>query len=342
MIINPPFFIAEISANHCGSLNLAKKLIKCAKVNGASAVKLQTFTPDSMTIKSNNKYFKIKTGLWKGYQLWDLYNKAQTPLMWHKELFSYAKKIGITIFSSVFNEDEVDFLESLRCPIYKVSSFEMNDISLIKKIAKTKKPIIISTGMASLNEIELSYKTAKKYGSEDISLLYCVSNYPSEIYDFNLHNIQILKNKFNCRVGLSDHSLDNRVAITAVAAGAEIIEKHIALDNQKKGLDIKFSLKGKKIKKFKEDIDIAYNLLGKKKFFRNKSEDKSKSFKRSIFTIKHIMKGEKFSKNNIKKIRPGHGISPKYYEKLLGKKSPFYIEKEKPVKKKIINRLKLN
>jgi pseudaminic acid synthase len=340
--INLPFFIAEISANHCGNLNLAKKLIKCAKINGANAVKLQTFTPDSMTIKSDNKYFKIKTGLWKGYKLWDLYNEAQTPLLWHKELFSYAKKIGITIFSSVFNEEEVDFLEKLRCPIYKVSSFEMTDISLIKKIAKTNKPIIISTGMASLDEIELSYKTAKKYGSLDITLLYCVSNYPSKITDFNLHNLQILKNKFNCRIGLSDHSVDNRVAISAIAAGAEMIEKHIALDNQKKGLDIKFAIKGKKIKKFKEDIDMAYNLLGKKKFYRNKSEEKSKSFKRSIFAIKDIMKGEKFSKNNIKKIRPGYGVSPKYYEKLLRKKSPFYIKKEKPINKKCINKLKLN
>ena len=342
MKINSPFFIAEISANHCGNLNLAKKLIKCAKVNGANAVKLQTFTPDSMTIKSHNKYFKIKAGLWKGYQLWDLYNKAQTPLIWHKELFSYAKKIGIVIFSSVFNEEGVNFLEKLKCPIYKISSFEMNDISLIKKVAKTKKPIIISTGMSSLDEIELSYKTAIKYGAKDITLLYCVSNYPSKISDFNLHNIKILKNKFNCRVGLSDHSIDNRVAIAAVAAGAEVIEKHMALDNQKKGLDIRFSIKGKKIKEFKEDIYMAYNLLGKKIFYRNKSEDKSKNFRRSIFAVKNIMKGQKFSKNNIKNIRPGYGISPKYYKSLLGKKSPFDIKKENPINKKIINKLKLH
>ncbi len=342
MKISYPFFIAEISANHCGSLDLAKKLINCAKVNGANAVKLQTFTPDSMTIKSNNKYFKIKAGLWNGYRLWDLYDKAQTPLSWHKELFAYAKKKGIVIFSSVFDEHGVDFLEKLKCPIYKISSFEMNDLLLIKKIAETKKPIIISTGMSSLEEIELSYKTAIKYGAKDITLLYCVSNYPSKISDFNLHNINILKKKFNCRIGLSDHSTNNKVAIAAIAAGAEVIEKHIALDNQKKGLDIRFSLKGKNIKKFKEDIDLAYNLLGYKKFYRNISEDKSKIFRRSIFAVKNISKNEKFSKNNIRKIRPGYGISPKYYGSLLGKKSPVNIKKEYPINKNLIYKLKLN
>jgi len=283
-----PFFVAEISANHCGDFNLAKRLIKCAKLNGADAVKLQTYTPDTMTVKSNKKYFKIKNGLWKGYQLWDLYNKAQTPLHWHKDLFKYAKKIGIIIFSSPFDESAVDFLEKLKCPIYKVASFEMTDIPLIKKIAKTKKPIIISTGMANLKEIEETFNIAKKYGSNDICLLYCVSKYPSETKDFNLNNIKILKEKFKCKVGLSDHSKDNRVAIAAVAAGAEIIEKHIALDNQKKGLDIEFSLKGKEIKHFRRDIDLASDLLGKSFFFRNSSEKNSKIFRRSIFTIKKI------------------------------------------------------
>ena len=330
---NKVFFIAEISANHCGNFKLAKKLIKCAKVNKADAVKLQTYTADTMTIKSGKKYFKIKKGLWKGYTLWDLYDKAHTPLEWHKNLFRYGKSIGIKVFSTPFDNSSVDFLEKLNCPIYKIASFEMTHINLVKKISQTKKPIIISTGMASLKEIETTVKIAKKNGAKDITLLYCVSNYPSSVKDFNLHNINILKDKFKCKVGISDHSTDNRVAIAAIASGAEVVEKHIALDNQKKGFDIDFSLKGKEIKKFRNDIDVAYKLLGKKIFFRNKSEDKSKIFRRSIFTTKNIKKGEKFTKENIRVIRPGHGLAPKYYNKILKKKSSVNILKNEPLKK---------
>ena len=342
MIKKIPFLIAEISANHCGNFNLAKKLIKCAKRNGAHAVKLQTFTANTMTIRSNKKYFKIKNGLWKGYDLWNLYNEAHTPLEWNKKLFDYGKKLGITIFSTPFDETAVNLLEKLKCPMYKVASFEMTNLLLIKKISQTKKPIIISTGMASMEEIELAYRTAKNYGAKDITLLYCVSNYPSKNIDFNLNNIKILKNKFKCRVGLSDHSKDNRVAIAAVAAGAEVVEKHIALDKQKRGLDIEFSLKGKEIKKFKEDINLAYNLLGKKYFYRNKSEKKSKIFRRSIFATENIKKGEKFNNQNIRRIRPGYGLEPKYYEKLIGRKSPITLDKGQPLKKFILYKLKIN
>ena len=337
-----PFLVAEISANHCGNINLAKKLIKCAKDNGADAAKLQTYTADTMTIQSNKKYFKIKNGLWKGYDLWNLYNEAHTPLEWNKKLFDYGKKLGITIFSTPFDETAVNLLEKLKCPMYKVASCEMTDLLLIKKISQTKKPIIISTGMASMEEIELAYRTAKNYGAKDITLLYCVSNYPSKNTDFNLNNIKILKNKFKCRVGLSDHSKDNRVAIAAIAAGAEIVEKHIALDKQKRGLDIEFSLKGKEIKKFKEDINLAYNLLGKKYFYRNKSEKKSKIFRRSIFATENIKKGEKFNNQNIRRIRPGYGLEPKYYEKLIGRKSPITLDKGQPLKKFILFKLKIN
>lgn len=333
-----PFFIAEISANHCGDFRLAKKLIKCAKVNGADAVKLQTYTADTMTLKSNKKYFKIQEGLWKGFTLWDLYNSAHTPLKWHKKLFSYGKKLGITVFSSPFDETSVDFLEKLNCPIYKIASFEMTDLNLIKKVSLTKKPIIISTGMASLEEIELTVKTAKKYGAKDITLLYCVSNYPASVDDFNLNNIKILKKYFKCKVGLSDHSNDPKVVIASIACGAEVIEKHIALDNQKKGFDIEFSLKGKEIKTLRDDIDLTFNLLGKDFFFRNKTENKSKIFRRSIFAIKDIKKGEKFTKKNIKVIRPGYGLEPKYYNKILNKKSPIEIKKEEPLKFSIMKK----
>ena len=333
---NKVFFIAEISANHCGNFNIAKKLIKCAYMNGADAVKLQTYTADTMTIKSDKKYFKIKDGLWKDYNLWDLYNKAHTPLKWHKELFKYGKSLGIKVFSTPFDNTAVDFLEKLNCPIYKIASFEMTDLNLVKKISRTKKPIIISTGMANLEEIATTVKTARRNGAKDITLLYCVSNYPSSIDDFNLNNIKILKNKFKCKVGISDHSIDNRVAIAGIASGAEVIEKHIALDKQKEGLDIDFSLKGKEIKKFRDDIDVAFKLLGKKEFFRNKSEDKSKIFRRSIFTTKDIKKGEKFSKDNIRVIRPGYGLAPKYYNKILNKKSPISILKHEALKPTIL------
>ncbi len=332
MKLNPPYFVAEISANHCGEFKTAKKLIKTAKINGADAVKLQTYTPDTMTIKSNKKYFKVKNGLWKGYGLWDLYDKAHTPLSWHKELFLYAKKLGITIFSTPFDETAVTFLEKLNCPIYKISSFEMTDLPLIKRVALTKKPMIISTGLSSLKEIEETFKVAKRYGAKDITLLYCVSNYPAKNKDFNINNIKILKEKFNCRVGLSDHSLDNKIAFASIAAGAEVIEKHIALDGQKRGLDIKFSLKGKKIKEFKENINNVYSAMGKKKFYRNPSENKSKIFRRSIFVVKNIKRGEKLTKKNIRRIRPGYGLEPKFFDKVLGKKTKKNLYAGNPLK----------
>ena len=294
-----------------------------------------------MTINSQKEYFKIKSGLWKGYTYWDLYNKALTPLEWHQELFSYAKKKKIKIFSTPFDETAVDFLEKLNCPFYKVSSFEMTDLPLIKKIAKTKKTIIISTGMASLKEIENTYKHAKKHGSKKIILLYCVSNYPSKNSDFNIKNIKILKQKFKCEVGLSDHSKDNLIAALAVSQGATIIEKHIALENQKKGLDIEFSLKGKELREFRKVIDDSYNLLKNNNFSRSKSENKSKTFRRSIFAVKKIKKGEKFDIYNIRRIRPGHGLQPVYYNLLLGKKSPINIPAETPLGKKLLQKMKL-
>ena len=336
---NKIFFIAEISSNHCGNFNLAKKLIKCAYFNGADAVKLQTYTADTMTMKSDKKYFKINKGLWKGYTLWDLYNKAHTPLKWHRKLFKYGKSLGIKVFSTPFDNTAVDFLEKLNCPIYKIASFEMTDLNLVKKIAQTKKPIIISTGMANLSEIATTVRHARKNGAKDITLLYCVSNYPSSIKDFNLNNIKILKDKFKCKVGISDHSIDNRVAIAAVACGAEVIEKHIALDNQTDGFDIEFSLKGIEIKKLREDIDVSFQLLGEKKFFRNKSENKSKVFRRSIFASKFIRKGEKFCKDNISVIRPGHGLEPKYFNKILNQRSPINISKHEPLKPIVLKKI---
>lgn len=341
MFFSKLLLIAEISANHNGSLINAKKLIKSAKANSADAVKLQTFDPLGMTLDSKKKYFKIKTGLWKKNFLFDLYKKAETPYSWHQELFDYAKKLNIKIFSSVFTEKDVDFLEKLKCPVYKVSSFEMGDHGLIKRISETKKPIIISTGTASLKEIDATYEFALKRGIKDITLFYCVSNYPALLEDFNLNNIQLMKSRYNCRIGFSDHSLNDSVAFAAVAAGADLVEKHIALDNQNIGLDIKFSIKGKNIKKFKEKITLAKKLRGFDEFKRSKNENQSKLFRRSIFITESIKKNEIFTKLNLKKIRPGHGVSAHYYEKLIGKKSPFNLIKEEPLTKKVLKKLKI-
>ena len=336
-----PFFVAEISANHNGSLLHAKKLIKIAKKYGADAVKLQTYTPDTLTIKCDKPDFKIRGGLWNGQTLWDLYAKAQTPFEWHKELFDYARKLKIICFSTPFDESAVDLLETLNCPFYKVASFEINHIPLIKKIAQTNKPIIISTGMANLKEIDLAYKTAKKNGSKEIILLYCVSNYPSKISDFNFNNIRILKERYNCKVGFSDHSTDNKVVAAAIAAGAEVIEKHIALEGQKKGFDLSFSLKGREIKDYAQVIKDTSLMMGKKYFFRNKSENQSLQFRRSIYAISDIKKGEKFTKKNLKIIRPGYGVQPVYFEKLINKRSPINIKRETPLKKLLLKKLRI-
>ena len=336
-----PFFVAEISANHNGSILHAKKLIKIAKKYGADAVKLQTYTPDTLTIKSDNPDFKIRGGLWNGKTLWDLYAKAQTPFEWHKELFDYAKKLKIICFSTPFDESAVDLLESLNCPFYKVASFEMNHIPLIKKIAQTRKPIIISTGMAKLKEIDLAYKIAKKNGANEIILLYCVSNYPSKISDFNFNNINILKERYNCKIGFSDHSTDNKVVAAAIAAGAEVIEKHIALEVQKKGFDLAFSLKGKEIKDYAQVIKDTSLMMGKEYFFRNKSENQSLQFRRSIYAVSNIKKGEKFTKKNIRVIRPGFGVQPVYFEKLINKRSPFDIKSETSLKKSLLKKLRI-
>lgn len=318
---SPPVLIAEISANHNGSILNAKKLILAAKKNGADIVKLQTYEPKNMTINSSKKDFLINDGLWKGFRLWDLYKKAQTPLKWQKELFNYAKKIGIPCFSTPYDDEGVELLKKLDSKLYKISSFEMKDISLVKKVCEIGRPVIISTGLASLEEISEVYKVAKNSGCKKLVLLYCVSSYPARNTDFNLNNINILKNKFKCEIGFSDHSTDNTVAMLAVSQGVRIIEKHIALEGQKKGLDIEFSIRGKEIKKFRDDIDKAWILMGKKKFLRTGNELKNIKFQRSIYVIKNIKKGERLTSKNIRRIRPGYSMPANKWELLLGKKA---------------------
>jgi len=338
-INDEPFLIAEISANHNGSLMHAKKLISMAKSYGANAIKLQTYTPDMMTIKENVINFKIKKGLWKGYTLWDLYNLGQTPLDWHKKLFKHAKDKKIKIFSTPFSEEAIHFLEKLNCPAYKIASFEMNDYNLIKAAAKTKKPLILSTGLSNMDEVKNAVLIAKKNGCTDLTLLYCVSNYPSQSTDFNLNYIKEFKKKFKCRVGLSDHSLGSEVAKYSLIAGATVFEKHIALQNQKKGLDLAFSLRGKELKIYNETLRKTFQLINNKKFTRSKNELENKIFRRSVYAIKNIKKGDTLSIKNIKTFRPEKGISASYYLEMINKKSPISIKKNYPLPKHILNKL---
>jgi pseudaminic acid synthase len=334
--LSSPIIIGEISANHNGSINTAKKLIKCAKDNKLDFVKLQSYEEYTMTLQSSKKDFQIKKGLWKNRTLWDLYKKAKTPLGWHKELFLYSKKIGIKCFSTPFDESAVDLLEKLGCPMYKISSFEMNHLPLLKRVAETKKPIIISTGMATLKEIDETVKIIKKFGCGDFALLYCISNYPAEVKDFNLKSIEILKNRYGCTVGLSDHSVNNDVAKLSLFFGAMIIEKHIALDNQKKGFDIEFSIKGKKILEFKNELTAIYKILkSPSKFYTDK---KNIIYRRSIYSAEVIKKGDFFTKSNLRIIRPGYGLQPKYYHKIIGKKAAKNISYAVAINKKHISK----
>ena len=341
MFKSSPIFIAEISCNHNGSIKDAKKLIIEAKRAGADFVKLQTYTANTMTIKSDFKDFIIKKGLWKNKNLWELYNKAETPFEWQKELFDFARKKKIKCFSTPFDETAVDLLQNIDCPLYKISSFETNHLPLIKKVAAIKKPMIISTGTATILEIDDAFNVAKKNGCPDITLLYCVSNYPALAEDFNLNNIQLMKNRYKCRIGLSDHSVGSDIAKLAVAAGAQVIEKHIKLPNQKKGFDVKFSADRHEIKKLIQEVKIIYSIMGKNFFYRSKNEKTSDQFKRSIYTIQDIKKGEKISKKNIKIIRPGFGIQPKFYQKLINKKSPYTYKAGRPIKGNILKKLQI-
>jgi len=334
-----PALVAELSANHNGSFKRALRLIKLAKDNHADAVKLQTYDENSMTLKSLEKKFKIQSGLWKGYSLWKLYQKAKTPYEWHKDLFDYAKQLNIKCFSSAFDLKSIDFLEKLNCPIYKIASFESTDLNLIKEAASTKKPLIISTGLCNIKEIDSAYNIATKFGSGKVALLYCVSSYPANINDFNLENISILKNRYQCDIGFSDHSNDNLVSKLAIAKGATIFEKHIAEKKQKGGLDIKFSLRGEEIKKYKDDLLGVAKIIGKKNFFRSKNESKNLIFRRSVFAIKDIKKGERFTKENVMTFRPFIGLCASKYLKIIGRKSIKNIKKNSPLNKRYFNEI---
>ena len=329
-----PYIIAEISGNHNGSIDRAKELVKLAKENGADCVKIQTYTPDTMTIKSNKDDFLIKGGLWDGYNLWDLYDWAQTPFEWQKELFGYANNIGITMISTPFDESAVDLLESLSCPFYKVASFELTDLPLIKYIAQTKKPIILSTGMANEKEIKEAIDTIIQYGSGDFILLHCVSGYPTPVEEINLDTITLLKKKFKCEIGLSDHTLGNTSAILSIALGAKVIEKHFTFDRSEGGPDAEFSMEPHELKDLSENISLAHKAIGVGSFEMKSAEESNIKFRRSIYVVNDIKKGDVFTKENIRRIRPGYGLEPKDYEKIIGLKAKRDLEEGNPLTKK--------
>ena len=332
--LSRPYIIAEISGNHNGSIDRAKELVKLAKENGADCVKIQTYTPDTMTIKSNKDDFLIKGGLWDGYNLWDLYDWAQTPFEWQKELFEYANSIGITMISTPFDESAVDLLESLSCPFYKVASFELTDLPLIKYIAQTKKPIILSTGMANEKEIKEAIDTIIEYGSGDFILLHCVSGYPTPVEEINLDTITLLKKKFKCEIGLSDHTLGNTSAILSIALGAKVIEKHFTFDRSEGGPDAEFSMEPHELKDLSENISLAHKAIGVGSFEMKSAEESNIKFRRSIYVVNDIKKGDVFTKENIRRIRPGYGLEPKDYEKIIGLKAKRDLEEGNPLTKK--------
>ena len=326
-----PYIVAELSANHGGSIDVAKDSIRLAKESGASAVKIQSYTPDTMTIDSKKSDFLITDGLWKGYTLFDLYKEAYTPFEWHDELFHYAKEIGITLFSSPFDETAIDLLQSLNAPAYKIVSFELVDIPLIKRAAQCGKPLLMSTGMASISEVREAIDTALSYGSGEVLLFHCISSYPAPLIDSNLRNIEFLRNEFGVEIGLSDHTLTNLASTLSIGLGASMIEKHFKPTETSVGPDSSFSLTPNQFSLLVEDCNDSWNALGKKGFNRSVAEEGSRKYRRSLYFMKDLKKGVIIQPSDIRAIRPGNGISPKFADKIIGKTLDIDVERGDPV-----------
>lgn len=317
---HPPYVIAELSANHNGSLERAFACIAAAKRCGADAVKLQTYSADTMTIPCDRPEFKIQGGLWDGYTLYDLYKWAETPFAWHEALFDYAKQCGITIFSTPFDESAVDLLEHLNAPAYKIASFELTDLPLIAYIAKTGKPMIMSTGMASEAEIAEALEVARGSGCKEIVLLHCISSYPTPLAQANLRQLQTLAQKFGVVTGLSDHTLGCTAAIAATALGACVIEKHFTLSRADKGPDCEFSLEPDELSQLCGQALGAWQALGSTNFQRQAAEIGNRQFRRSLYFVRDLPAGHIITQDDLRRIRPGLGLAPKHFSTLLGKR----------------------
>ena len=326
-----PYIIAEISANHNGSIETAFELIRQAKESRADAVKMQTYRPDTITLDCDTEEFRIRGGLWDGHTLYELYEWAHTPWEWHKPLFEYAKKIGITIFSSPFDNTAVDLLESLNAPAYKIASFEAIDLPLIDYVARIGKPMIISTGMASLEEIEEAIDTARSGGCQSLAILHCVSAYPAAPQDYCLKTIPSLIEKFELVTGLSDHTLSNTTALTSVALGASIVEKHFTLNRDAEGPDNSFSLEPKELQSLTNEASVVWQAIGQVNYGLKSSETDNVKYRRSLYYVKDAEKGEKITTSHIKSVRPGYGVAPKNFKTLIGKKLTRTIKKNTPV-----------
>lgn len=331
-----PYLIAELSGNHNNSFEHAIKLIDAAKSAGADAVKLQTFTPDTMTLNHDGPGFVKTDGLWKGRRLYDLYSEAATPWAWHADLFKHAKEIGLTIFSSPFDPSAVEFLERIACPAYKIASLEITDTRLIKSAAQTGKPLILSTGAASRSDIKRAVDVARKYGSGDIMVLHCVSSYPALATEMNLKNIPLIKDSFDVIPGLSDHSLGTAAAVASVALGARVIEKHFTLSRQDGGVDAAFSLEPNEFQNLTIDVATAWQALGIKDFDAIQNEAAKHPSRRSIYVVKTIKAGEKFTDTNINTIRPGMGLAAFEYENIIGKTARVDIETGTPLSLELV------
>jgi len=315
----PPYIIAEMSANHNGDIDNAYKIINMAKNSGADAVKLQTYRPDTITMNIKTPEFMIEGGLWDGQSLYELYEGAHMPWKWHKPLFDYAQKVGITIFSSPFDNTAVDLLEDLNAPAYKIASFEAVDLPLIKYVAQTGKPMIISTGMADAEEIQEAIESAREGGCKELAILHCVSGYPAPSEDYNLRTLVNMQEKFGLVTGLSDHTIDNATAIASVALGASIIEKHVTLNRSGGGPDDSFSLESEDLKQLCDGTKTAWKALGSVDYGKKISEQSNVKFRRSLYFVKDMKKGETITEMNVRSIRPGYGLLPKDKEKIIGR-----------------------
>ena len=335
-----PYVIAEMSANHNGEIETAYKIIEMAKKAGSDAVKLQTYKPDTITMDMQGPEFMIEGGLWNGQSLYELYESAYMPWEWRKPLFDYAKKLDITIFSSPFDNTAVDFLEDLNVPAYKIASFEVVDLPLIKYVAATGKPMIISTGMADSKEIQEAIDAAREGGCKELAILHCVSGYPAPANDYNLKTMVDMQQRFGLVTGLSDHTLDNTTAITSIALGASIIEKHVTLDRKGGGADDVFSLEPKELKTLCEGVRAAWECLGKVDYGRKSSEKENVKFRRSLYFVKDMKAGEVVTEEHVRSIRPGFGLGPKYLPNILGKKVTVDIQIGTAVNWNLIERLK--